>query len=1334
MKLSVITTDIIAKVFGKNLFTKASLLRLMKSHNITGRSLRSIEDLPNILINKLSEYLTFLQTSSAQKTGLQKKQRDAKIVSVTNMINKIAKAVDENEDKSASSVNVSFYNYTYADMFNKIKKLKDKKAFVNFDIVELEDGTAIRCFRRFNVGILTKYVVNLHLGLYKKGTNDYELLLETMFHSSSFKEMYGSVKSHIEYIGINSKAKIPNIKSVKKYSPKTVISRDDVNQDKITNRYIKYDVNNDATSFSDFFIKSNSDYLNMYYRQYSCTYINIITTFKESFDKVYKKETSKLTYELLFKLFNPDKKYEDATAEDFGTTPEQELLFFKKYQLGYRVLDIHGKPIPELCYMPDTFSGKITPKVMNVMKHNEHNYLLNHNTMQLNQCLPMKGLCRLNRPDVDTLIDSVLTVMSKRRNDFSVKSKPEETATFIYSLDDIVKLESIQDNNPGKVKLFYVYDLKILLYQLLYDHKYEPSINTSGGMISSITIHVGEKEVSIRNPDQNDERISLIIDSDYHSIYSKLDFQYYSSFINKNTVSRYSESIMNAFHTYKRSNFSYAIRKVRGKKMINAIDYNKAYPSNLLDIEYAPVFNSFDRFVKYDEHKLEDCNLYMIESITTSESDIVYFDSNYVMVFGYTLKFMPTNKYNIITYCRPYKLVKINTRSALKDIYESSLLMEHKKFIPNKNIGSCKLRNVFSLTSIFQTEAEAVYFQEGLPGSRIESMFFDPSYKEEKYQSPLDEEGELVTRNVRVRDARVIYNVVQEAKTDCIEGCYPIQYFVYDIMRLKLWQKQQELESLGNVVVGFNTDCIYYHGNYKTECLDKNSFEAIGKLKYERDVEFMKPMHQIKSNPVPIICPTDNPINHIDIVDEYDISEIKSKLDATNHVYIRACVPGAGKSTLVKNYIKSNNLLEKSLFVVPCNTLRLDIVRNDGLNCVTLAKLLSRRLEAGNMIENKKKCDLKDIELICFDEVNTYSMYELELIVELMKSNPKIKFVATGDHKQLKPIQTISEYIDYTKYSLNVLNGLFPNQITLKICKRVKTEEHRQKIYNMAKDIDNVNISNIDFVKKYCNIIHKFSYIPRRSKCLSYLNSTAERVSKYLHKRTMKPKETISVDEIQYYKGLELICKESKIFSKERRLYVNYTYQIENIDEDSTIIIDRYSGDEYQYYIKTSDLHKVFRLPYCNTVHSFQGVTVNNPVTIFDLAFHRVSREWLWVATTRCTNPDDLYVYLPLDLEDNNSEFEQYLLNKVEGYKLQDQTKDRTYDESQYIDVDWIKSALNKCDYKCSGHGCTEYIQCERNGNMTVDRIDSTLAHVKTNCKIMCKRCNSAKSDRYVPE
>ena len=45
----------------------------------------------------------------------------------------------------------------------------------------------------------------------------------------------------------------------------------------------------------------------------------------------------------------------------------------------------------------------------------------------------------------------------------------------------------------------------------------------------------------------------------------------------------------------------------------NTIDINKAYTSNLMDIEYFPVFSVFDIFLKYDEHKIEDYTQYIVE-------------------------------------------------------------------------------------------------------------------------------------------------------------------------------------------------------------------------------------------------------------------------------------------------------------------------------------------------------------------------------------------------------------------------------------------------------------------------------------------------------------------------------------------------------------------------------------------------------------------------------------------------------------------------------------------------------------------------------------------------
>ena len=46
----------------------------------------------------------------------------------------------------------------------------------------------------------------------------------------------------------------------------------------------------------------------------------------------------------------------------------------------------------------------------------------------------------------------------------------------------------------------------------------------------------------------------------------------------------------------------------------SAIDINKAYTSNLLDIEFSPVFSVLDAFLDYDNHPVEDYTQYIIVS------------------------------------------------------------------------------------------------------------------------------------------------------------------------------------------------------------------------------------------------------------------------------------------------------------------------------------------------------------------------------------------------------------------------------------------------------------------------------------------------------------------------------------------------------------------------------------------------------------------------------------------------------------------------------------------------------------------------------------------------
>jgi hypothetical protein len=75
------------------------------------------------------------------------------------------------------------------------------------------------------------------------------------------------------------------------------------------------------------------------------------------------------------------------------------------------------------------------------------------------------------------------------------------------------------------------------------------------------------------------------------------------------------------------------------------------------------------------------------------------------------------------------------------------------------------------------------------------------------------------------------------------------------------------------------------------------------------------------------------PVNTIELNNEYDLSEIKQVLQANNRTIICADIPGAGKSTSIKN------CGAELLFVTPYNKLSQEL-RKDGFDSVTLHNLL----------------------------------------------------------------------------------------------------------------------------------------------------------------------------------------------------------------------------------------------------------------------------------------------------------------------------------------------------------------------------------------------------------
>jgi len=164
-----------------------------------------------------------------------------------------------------------------------------------------------------------------------------------------------------------------------------------------------------------------------------------------------------------------------------------------------------------------------------------------------------------------------------------------------------------------------------------------------------------------------------------------------------------------------------------------------------------------------------------------------------------------------------------------------------------------------------------------------------------------------------------------------------------------------------------------------------------------------------------------------------------------------------------------------------------------------------------------------------------------------------------------------------------------------------------------------------------------------------------------------------------------------------------------------------------------------FGLPYCFTVHSIQGLTINEPITIFDANTNYLDRRFIWTAITRASDLNNVNIFLQSDYEisrSRNSHMNLYFKQKVDQYKQQDKKAHRDIVEDEYINMDWIYEQLNTHPF-CGGHHdivCGEpfeYYIDEKNtvvSNVTCDRLNNNLCHSKLNCQLMCVDCNKAKS------
>ena len=776
----------------------------------------------------------------------------------------------------------------------------------------------------------------------------------------------------------------------------------------------------------------------------------------------------------------------------------------------------------------------------------------------------------------------------------------------------------------------------------------------------------------------------------------------------------------------------YLTEKYDEHQTFNALDMVKAYPSCLQEIDTVPVFGYFDEYVPYDNHKIEQLTMYCVESHAKNISEAIIFPTTFYRCYGIRLLKAKSVQINFTVHYfrRACNIEPVNFRSPLEELFAKEKLdIVHKKFIANKTIGLTeKKHNTAHLCKLFDNYAEAQFYQLKY-GGRVHTL--QQSMKTTPEYDPLNDGLEPLDEscNTSYTYGPKLHILIVEKKERLVDGYRPIKEIIYDKMAIKMFDLYKDVVTKGLIPKGIKTDAILVsESRFKLEKLFTFDSSKIGGLKFEKEKYCTnRKICQLANEPFIINVST---VKDIPIVDEYDTAEFKKVFDTHNRLNIKGLFPGVGKSTSVINY-KGHNLL----FVTPFNKLAQE-TRSKGHQAITLNMLLGFYGD-GQEYRQFSSYNVKDYDCICFDEIMMNPPNVLKRIDEFMNTHPEIKFFATGDTDQLQPINFAANNVTNPQdYAINCITQLFPNQITLKINKRPKTQEQRDKLHQLKADVFDKKKNTIDTLKRFgFKIITEMKNV-KSTKNICYFNYRTNQVNKHVHKHLVtKPANTVKFNYVDYWQGLELTCKKH-YQSKGVRLFKNYVYCITKIDNKKFTVTDRVEGTSF-----TGDLDMLdhFKLPYANTCHSVQGLSIEGPVTIFDANTPYADRFFLWTALTRATDFDNVTIFQHSEDEVsalNKSKVKQYFTQKVDGYKRQDKVAGRTWEKDEFVDPDFINDEYGKLQVKCclcckSPYELVVGEDGQVTSNITIDRIDSNIAHIKSNSRLLCKNCNCTKGNRY---
>ena len=1237
-------------------------------------------------------------------------------------------------------------SYQFTILLFKTQKLDDPeevgKKYITIDGVKYRQINVIRKYS-FK-GVEKKYIEEY----IRKDVNksNFNKLINVLSRNSKFLKEWEYINQSVDVdmiylmkpirnVNVNKKALDLNVKlfdkNNKSLKNKTIDLlneelRNDMENSVLSSIFINYKLNKKAQSFAQLFNIDLCSYVNDNYRANSCFVTAIVNTFHNAMEVV-KKDTQKRIFKSLTYGYVCDIVGINQNNDSLALSIMKSHAFFDRFRLGLDVMNIYGEIVHR--YRPEKgLNTHISPSVLRIIVINNHVYEVNklkEKFSHINTDPEKTSLLGLSVSD-----RFLFRNMNDNDND---NSKP--LITYVTTLDEIKNC--IIDKKNDKQKYFkFVYqcdsDLNSLLFDMVKNHKVIPEIKSCvNGKINGLTFNIENKSIYIcRSMDNSapEDCETHLSSSEIYKEYTKQNNLFYDTIAKKEYLSDYPQEVLEVDSMYPMGPISgYFGDHCPQNDNLCAIDMCKAYTSRFTEINKVPVFGYFDSYEKYNgTDEINPYFMYVIKAtgIKQNVGNTIIFDKYICRRYGFVLLFAQKNNVKFeIEYVRKYtRLENVDFNSAIQNLWKNEIINDnHKKDIVNKTSGLIeKKANKKAVTKVFHTFEEAQYYQIRLIDENIKSEIVVIDNLTEE----IDEDGQkLFVEKRKTTKREYLYLLTIFKERELSEGLRQIKELVYCLMNIRMYELCKKCIENNLNVVGIKTDCVLV----KNTELDINKtnivFEKkLGGLKLELLKKCVnKPLRPIYNK---LISLENNSTNHIVLNDEFDTNEIHKVIENYKTVLLRGDA-GCGKSNVIKSYAKN----KKVVFVVPTRELGASIVR-DGFHFVTICELLGLIVDNNTLKTNSenRKFDISSYDLICFDEIYLSNNSMKKRIHKFMLKNPDKIFVATGDQKQNEPIGDDENNNGENIPSDNKKNifKMFPNVITLKINKRLQNKEDRIKFDQMKRELFNKSIPVVDTLKKYFKTIDKLDDIKTLVN-ISYSRDKRNKINTLVHKKQKQPKrDIIVIDNVNYYKGLSIRCS-SHLKTKKLRLNVNAVYDIIKVNKTNITIKNEF--EKVNYTIPTVYLKKHFLLPYCRTGHSVQGITINDPYTVFDVDSPYVSRKWIWTAITRCTQLKNVTIFLNSESEIRNLSYGRnclYFNTKIDNYKRQDNNAKRKFENENFINLDWIQQKLQEnknCTYcKTPFHKYIEdgKVIC----NITADRINNALPHHKDNCNLACTSCN----------